>query len=78
MSQAKVDQYKKDKVNRKETMAKEKRSRMISKLCWSVAGVILVAWVGISAVNFVYESRPVETIYCDTSALDSFLNSLYE
>ena len=78
MSQAKVDQYKKDKANRKETMAKEKRSRMISRLCWGVAGVVLAAWVGISTVNFIHESRPVETIYCDTSALDSFLNSLYE
>lgn len=78
MSQAKVDQYKKEKANRKAIMAKEKRNRMISKICWSVVGVVLLVWVGFSSVNFVQENRPVETIYCDTTALDSYLNSLYE
>lgn len=78
MSQAKVDQYKKEKASRKETMAKEKRNRMISRLCWSVVGVVLAAWIGISSVNFVKNNRPVETIYADTTALDSYLQSLYE
>ncbi|MBQ2706231.1 MAG: hypothetical protein IJF60_05375 [Agathobacter sp.] len=78
MSQAKVDQYKKEKANRKETMAKEKRQRMISRICWSVAGVVLVAWIGVSSVNFVKDNRPVETIYVDTAELDGYLNSLYE
>lgn len=78
MSQAKVDQYKKEKANRRETMAKEKRNRMISRICWSVAGVALLVWIGFSSVTFVQENRPVETIYCDTAELDSYLNSLYE
>ena len=78
MSQAKVDQYKKEKASRKETMAKEKRNRMISRLCWGVVGVVLAAWIGISSVNFVKNNRPVETIYADTTALDSYLQSLYE
>lgn len=78
MSQAKVDQYKKEKASRKETMAKEKRKRMISRLCWSVVGVVIAAWVGVSSVNFVKNNRPVETIYADTTALDSYLQSLYE
>ena len=78
MSQAKVDQYKKEKANRKETMAKEKRNRMISRVCWSVAGIVIAAWVGVSSVNFVKENRPVETIFADTTAIDSYLNSLYE
>ena len=78
MSQAKVDQYKKEKANRKETMAKEKRQRMISRICWSVVGVVLVAWIGVSSVNFIKDNRPVETIYVDTSELDGYLNSLYE
>ena len=74
MSQAKVDQYKKEKANRKETMAKEKRQRMISRICWSVVGVVLVAWIGVSSVNFIKENRPVETIYVDTAELDGYLN----
>ena len=78
MSQAKVDQYKKEKANRKETIAKEKKKRMISCVCWSVAGVVLLAWIGVSSVHFVKENRPVETIYADTTELDAYLNSLYE
>ena len=78
MSQAKVDQYKKEKANRKETMAKEKRNRMISRVCWSVVGIVIAAWIGVSSVNFVKENRPVETIFADTTAIDSYLNSLYE
>lgn len=78
MSQAKVDQYKKEKANRKETMAKEKRKRLISRICWSVVGVALLAWVGVSSVTFIQENRPVETIYVDTAELDGYLNSLYE
>ena len=78
MSQAKVDQYKKEKANRKETMAKEKRKRMISRICWGVAGVVLVGWIGVSSVNSIKDNRPVETIYVDTAELDGYLNSLYE
>ena len=51
---------------------------MISRLCWSVVGVVLAAWIGVSSVNFVKNNRPVETIYADTTALDSYLQSLYE
>ena len=78
MSQAKVDQYKKEKANRKETIAKEKRKQMLSKICWTIGGAVLLVWVGISSVYFVKENRPVETIYCDTAELDAYLNSLYE
>ena len=78
MSQAKVDQYKKDKANRKETMAKEKKQRVITRICWTVAGVVLAAWIGVSAVHFVQDNRPAETIYVDTAELDGYLNSLYE
>ena len=78
MSQAKVDQYKKEKANRKETMAKEKRQRMISRICWSVVGVVLVAWIGVSTVNFIQDNRPVETIYVDTAEIDGYLKTLYE
>lgn len=78
MSQAKVDQYKKEKASRKESMAKEKRNRMITRICWSVVGIVIAAWVGVSSINFVKENRPVETIYADTTALDEYLQTLYE
>ena len=78
MSQAKVDQYKKEKANRKETMAKEKRQKMLTKVVGSVVGIALAAWVGVSVVDFIVENRPVETIYCETTEIDNYLDSLYE
>lgn len=77
MSQAKVDQYKKEKANRKATVAKEKRQKMIAKICGSVVALVLVAWVGISIADFVIESRPVKTIYCETTEIDNYLDGLY-
>ena len=78
MSQAKVDQYKKEKANRKETMAKEKVKRTIGKIVGTVVGIALVAWIGISTVNFVIDNRPVSTFFCQVDALDDYLSGLYE
>jgi len=77
MSQAKVDQYKKEKANRKETMAKEKRQKMLMKIGASAVLVVLVAWVGISTADFIYESRPKEKIYVETTEIDKYLDSIY-
>ena len=77
MSQAKVDQYKKEKANRKETLAKEKRQKMTMKLCTSAVLVVLVAWIGISTADFIYESRPKEKIYVQTTEIDKYLEDLY-
>lgn len=77
MSQAKVDQYKKEKANRKETMAKEKRKSMIARICGITVCVVLGVWIGFSSVSFVKENRPVETFYCDTDMIDEYLSSLY-
>ena len=77
MSQAKVDQYKKEKANRKETIAKEKRKKLVVKLCCGVVGLALVAWIGISVADSVYENRPKETVYVQTTEIDNYLDSLY-
>lgn len=77
MSQAKVDQYKKEKANRKQTMAREKVKRTIAKICGTIIGIVLVAWIGVSTVDFVKESRPVETIYCKMDAVSDYLTDLY-
>ena len=76
MSQAKVDQYKKEKANRKETLAKEKRQKMITKICGSVVVLAIVAWMGVSLVTSIYENRPKETVYVNTDEIDNYLESL--
>ena len=77
MSQAKVDKYKKEKANRKEILAKEKRQKMITKTCVSVVLVVLVAWIGISTADFIYESRPKDKVYVQTAEIDKYLESIY-
>lgn len=77
MSQAKVDKYKQEKANRKEIIAKEKRKKMMIKMGFSAVLVVLVAWVGISTADFVYESRPKDKIYVQTTEIDNYLNALY-
>lgn len=76
MSQAKVDKYKAEKANRKEIMAKEKRQKMLVKIVGSIIGVVLVAWIAVSAGVSIYNSRPVDKIYVTTAGLDEYLNGL--
>ena len=76
MSQAKVDQYKKAKANRKETMAREKRQKFIAKVCVTSVLVVIAAWFTISIADFVYESRPKDTVYVQTTELDKYLEGL--
>ena len=77
MSQAKVDQYKKEKANRKEAMAKEKRQKTIIKLCGGAVVLVLAAWMGVSTVDFIIENRPKDKVYVQTTEIDNYLDSLY-
>lgn len=45
MSQAKIDQYKKEKANRKASVQKEKSKKKITRICLIVAGILLVAFI---------------------------------
>lgn len=78
MSQAKVDAYKKEKANRKQIMAREKVKRTIGKICAALVGLALVAWIGYSGVKSYENRRPLNTIYCQTDAIDDYLSSLNE
>ena len=80
MSQAKVDQYKKDKRNRKQIMAKEKREWFFTQ---AVIGVAIVAWIGVSAYNVITapkDTGTTETVEytVDSSALSDYLKTLSE
>lgn len=78
MSQAKVDKYKQEKANRKESIAKEKRMKKLTKFGAGVVVALLAVWIGVSSVDAVKANRPVKTIYCETTELDSYINGLYE
>ena len=76
MSQAKVERYKEEKRNRKETMARDKRKRMVSTAALAVVGVVLLGWIGTSAYQVYENSKPMETIYTDLTALDDYMAGL--
>lgn len=76
MSQAKVDRYKESKKNRKAIMAKEKRERVLIKLIGGVLVAALVAWIGMSGYNMYEASKPLETVYVDSTALDEYVATL--
>ena len=78
MSQAKVDRYKKEKANRKETMKKEKMANVIRKTVAAVVAVAVIGWAGYSAYNAYTTYQPNETVEIDYSALDSLATNLSE
>ena len=45
MSQAKVDRYKEEKKNRKQTMKKEKRNRVLARSLGVVIAAAVVCWI---------------------------------
>ena len=75
MSQEKVNKYKEEKANRKEIMAKEKKEKMLVKVCAGVVALVLVGWLGYSLYNTV--TRPdASEVQIDTEAMDEYLTEL--
>ena len=80
MSQAKVEQYKKDKKNRAKIMRKEKMSRVLT----AFLGVVVVAAIGVWIGFSVYQKQKADALeniqYTDInlSALNDFQNSISE
>ena len=75
MSQAKVDQYKKDKANRKKTVAKERFQRKMGAVIGWVVAIAIVVWAGVSGYNFYENSRPEKNYTVDTSAISDYLDT---
>lgn len=78
MSQAKVEQYKKDKANRKKIVAKERMQRRIAAVVGWVVALAVVAWAGVSAYGIYEKSRPEQNYVVDTDAISDYLGSLEE
>lgn len=76
MSQEKVTRYKEEKANRKEAIKKEKRIKMIRKCIYSVVGVVLLGWIGISAYGKYEDLKPRESVEVDYKAVDEYIESL--
>lgn len=75
MSQEKVNQYKEDKKNRKQTVKKEKRKASLMKLGGFLVLLALVVWIGYSAVMTVQNAEgPAVTV--DPTAISEYVTTL--
>ena len=76
MSQAKVDAYKNEKANRKETMKKDKRMRIIRALVASCLVIALVAWAGVSLYGNISNQEKSQAIAVDYEDISDYINTL--
>lgn len=76
MSQAKVDAYKNEKANRKETMKKDKRMGIIRALVASCLVIALVAWAGVSLYGNISNQQKSQAIVVDYEDVAGYINSL--
>ena len=78
MSQEKVERYKKEKANRKQTVKKERMKRTASKVCaWAIL-FLMVGWAGYSGYQSYEAKQPAKTIFCQTAEIDNYMDSLAE
>lgn len=80
MSQKKVDQYKKDKANRKKLIAKQKRHEFLTKLA---LGIVTLAFIGFIAVSayFKWFDKKEDTTTTETatySLSEEEISSIWE
>ncbi|MCI8321348.1 MAG: hypothetical protein HFH02_09780 [Dorea sp.] len=78
MSQEKVDRYKKEKANRKQTVKKEKIQNVLRKCVVGVVALLLISWIGYSAYGTYESKKPKEEVEIDYTALTDFTQKLSE
>ena len=82
MSQAKVDQHKKDKANRKKEMRKEKIERILVGCGAAVIAAAICVWIGFSIYDQTNGSNTAaaesSTVEVNTDAVDDYLDGLSE
>ncbi len=76
MSQAKVERYKEEKMNRKKIMAQEKRKRIAGYVVGCLVGVAIIGWAGYSGYNAYENSKPMETVYVNLESINDYMNTL--
>ena len=81
MSQAKVDQYKKEKANRQQAIKKQKIQTRIEMSILALVCAVFVGWVGFSVYDKISnsaDSATQETVEFDNTAVDDYVSSLGE
>lgn len=82
MSQAKVDQHKKQKVNRKKEMRREKIERIAAGAVGIVIAAAICVWIGYSVYGAksgsTTDSGANSAVTVNTDAIDDYLDGLGE
>lgn len=76
MSQKKVDQYKKEKANRKQIMKRQKIQRYAARAAGIIVCAALLGWAGYSGYNIWASSRPATVTEINTDAISEYLSGL--
>ena len=76
MSQAKVEKYKEQKANRKQTMKKEKVQSIVRNSIAAGVVVAAIGWVGYSGVTTIIDNIPREEVKVDYNAISNYESAL--
>lgn len=76
MSQEKVNKYKEEKANRKETMKKAKRASLVRNIVASVLLVAAIGWVGYSGITYIIRHRPRPEVDVNYTAVNDYVESI--
>ncbi|HIW22204.1 MAG TPA: hypothetical protein H9887_09330 [Candidatus Dorea intestinavium] len=78
MSQAKVDEYKKSKSNRKKEVKRKKIKKFVAKVGSILILLVLVGWAGHSIYVGYQNKKPTETVEVKYDKFNDYLNTLVE
>lgn len=76
MSQAKVDRYKEQKMNRKAIMKKEKRKKVAVRLVTLIVCVLVVGFIGYSGYSRYEANQPRSSYEVNYTSIDDYLSGL--
>lgn len=76
MSQEKVERYKKEKANRKQTMKKDKAKSIAARTAGAIVCIALLGWIGYSGYSIWEAKQPAKTTTVSTDALSGYLDEL--
>ena len=76
MSQAKVNKYKEEKANRKQTLKKQKRNRILGRIAGAVICLAIVGWIGYSAYDHQAKKAAATQTAADLTAVQDYLSGL--
>lgn len=78
MSQKKVEQYKKEKANRKQIMKKQKHMSFIRRSAAALVACAILAWAGFSMYRMHEAKQPRSVAEVDYDAINTYLTELGE